>query len=275
LAKTGLRDPFTPCYFGPEESRLFGCRHEPRHGSEGKCGVVLCYPIGREYIFTHRAFRQLAILLSRAGFPVLRFDYYGCGDSSGEGVDGDLDRWTDDIGAAIDELRARCGIERICLAGFRLGATLAVRAALRRDEVEGLALWDPVVDGRSYLDDLIRAHDRWSRTQGLAPQAASRAGFPREILGFPLSQSIEEDLRAADLSTIPRLPARRVLLLASTDRSELGRLDRRLQELGATVDRQDIPWPEFWTESGDLHDVLMPPVRILQAIVGWGTGVCP
>jgi hypothetical protein len=28
-------------------------------------------------------------------------------------------------------------------------------------------------------------------------------------------------------------------------------------------------WPEFWTGGEELDDVLMPPARILQAIVGW------
>ena len=52
--------------------------------------MVLCYPGGQEYIRSRRAFRQLAIRLSSAGFPVLRFDYHGCGDSSGDDDEGKI-----------------------------------------------------------------------------------------------------------------------------------------------------------------------------------------
>lgn len=38
------------------------------------------------------------------------------------------------------------------------------------------------------------------------------------------------------------------------------------------IDRQHVAWPEFWTGNEELDDVLMPPARVLQAIVGWAQG---
>ena len=84
-----------PLHFGPVGSPLFGCYHPP-DGAARRSGVVLCYPFGQEYVRAHRAFRLLANRLASVGFHVLRFDYHGCGDSSGGRGRGDLSRWKSD-----------------------------------------------------------------------------------------------------------------------------------------------------------------------------------
>ena len=75
-----------PFYFGTSSKPLFGCYHVPQSALRRDCGVLFCAPMGSEYVRFHRAYRQLADRLAKAGFPVLRFDFYGCGDSSGDGT---------------------------------------------------------------------------------------------------------------------------------------------------------------------------------------------
>ncbi|MBF0509187.1 MAG: hypothetical protein HQK57_09720, partial [Deltaproteobacteria bacterium] len=72
-----------PFYFGPSGNRLFGCYHKPQSDCHRGCGVVLCYPMGYEYMQSHRSYRRIADRLAGEGYPVLRFDFYGCGDSDG------------------------------------------------------------------------------------------------------------------------------------------------------------------------------------------------
>ena len=60
-----------------------------------------CQPLGHEYIRAHRTFNQLAAGLARAGFPVLRFDYSGTGDSSGADEMGSVKRWMADVREAM------------------------------------------------------------------------------------------------------------------------------------------------------------------------------
>ncbi|MEM7392199.1 MAG: alpha/beta hydrolase, partial [Verrucomicrobiota bacterium] len=109
-------------YFGPPPNQLFGCYHQPETTAERDCAIVLCYPVAPEYARTHRAVRHLAIRLSKAGFPVLRFDYSGNGDSGGESDKVELGHWLNDLSTAIDEVRRQSGRRRICIIGLRLGA---------------------------------------------------------------------------------------------------------------------------------------------------------
>ena len=263
----------TPSYFGKTRQELFGCYHEPQGNTVRSCGFVLCCPMGRDYIFSHRTFRQLAIRLSLAGFPVLRFDYYGCGDSAGEGEDGTVERWLTDIDTAIEELQARSGITKVSLAGFRLGATLATLTGTHHNNIESLILWDPVIDGAEYVEDLIKSHTRWLRLQVLRSNAPSKTGRTHEILGFPLTSALEENIKKIDLSSITAPPAPRILFMTSTEKSDPDTFIKHLENLDSAVDHQSIPWPDFWIDTEQLQDVLMPPVRILQALVAWATEV--
>ena len=69
-------------FFGNPGSPLYGSYESPSASVRRDCGIVLCYPLMAEYLRSHRAFRQLAVRLAEAGFPVLRFDYFGSGDSA-------------------------------------------------------------------------------------------------------------------------------------------------------------------------------------------------
>jgi uncharacterized protein len=134
-----------PFYFGVPGKALFGCLHLPHPNGGRDCGVVICQPVGHDYINSHRALCQLALRLADAGFPVLRFDYYGCGDSRGEDTDGDIPEWLLNISQAILETKQRIGISNICLIGLRLGASLAMLKASKSNRTATLVLWDPVV----------------------------------------------------------------------------------------------------------------------------------
>ena len=115
-------------YFGPPGQSILGTYHFPGPQMTREVAVVLVPPWGEEYYRSHRAYRHLAALLAGAGFPTLRFDFFGCGDSEGEGEHARLHQWIADISRAIKTVRKKCGLAKICLIGYRLGATLATRA---------------------------------------------------------------------------------------------------------------------------------------------------
>lgn len=136
-----------PFYFGTDDQRLYGVYEAALDGGAASRAVVLCNPVGNEYIQAHRTMRNLSSRLSKAGFHVLRFDYYGTGDSSGGSDEGSPERWCENIKAAILELQEMTGAARMSLVGLRFGANLAAQVAARPPEIiNSLALWEPLAD---------------------------------------------------------------------------------------------------------------------------------
>jgi exosortase A-associated hydrolase 2 len=207
-----------PFYFGRSEKSLFGIYHPPSGDRTRKCGIVICHPIGREYILGYRALRQLAYQLARAGFAVLRFDYYGCGDSAGDSGEGSVPQWMNDIEAAIEEVKHRGGSTKICLVGVRLGAALGVLVGTPRSDVEAIVLWDPVVDGKHYVTDLMAQHQEWLNERSTETQTPQSMQQTLEVLGYPFNATLQEDLKRVNLLTVERCPAEHVLTLESEKR---------------------------------------------------------
>src|SRR5207248_357876 len=99
----------------------------------------------------HRSLRHLADALAAVGWPCVRFDWHGTGDSGGSDEDPDrVATWLANIRDAQAWLTRQLGCKRISVVGLRLGATLAAHAA-SAEEIDGLVLWAPVVKGRRYV----------------------------------------------------------------------------------------------------------------------------
>lgn len=205
-----------PLYFGTSSARLFGVYHPAESAQHRSSGVVICAPFGHEYIRAHRLLRQLAVQLSRAGFHVLRFDYLGCGDSSGEAGDGAPSQWGADIATAIDELRDTAEVRRVCLIGLRFGATLAAHAAAARDDVDAIVFWDPVPDGGRYLDELQLLQRRWLSGRPGSRMFAFSKRVP-ELIGFPIPGPMRSGFEKTALDQTLRPAPRRIVVLDSED----------------------------------------------------------
>jgi alpha-beta hydrolase superfamily lysophospholipase len=223
-----------PLWFGERGVELFGLYHEPAAHSGG-LAVLLCNPFGYEAMCTHRAYLHLATALASRGFPVLRFDYHGCGDSSGDDHDPDrFEAWSDSIQAAIDQLKLLSGCARVGLFGLRLGANLALHAAAARQDVDSLVLWGPFATGRTFLREELAVH----KLRALDPKfdrPETRAPGEIEALGFSITaQTLAaiENHRVADMA---ELPARSALVLTRETALQERRVADKLSELGAAV----------------------------------------
>lgn len=114
-------------------------------GKRRRRAVVFCPPFGAEFQRTHRAGRLLAQRLAANGFDILRFDYYGTGDSSGEDHEFNAEGAVEDALAAVTEAKDLSKARRVTLIGMREGASVALRAAARAGGVDRVVLWDPLV----------------------------------------------------------------------------------------------------------------------------------
>jgi pimeloyl-ACP methyl ester carboxylesterase len=257
-----------PFFFGSSAQPLFGCYNAPQGAGERDCGVVLCAPIGQEYFRSHRALKQLASRLAALGLPVLRFDYFGCGDSAGDGEDSRLSRWLLDIAAAVDEMRCR-GPADICLVGFRLGGTLAWLAGAGTCEIRRLVVWDPVIDGRGYLRELECKEQQMLNSLGLRPATRDEGRMPLESLGYHLTEELRGELEQIDLTGDRRRPAAAALVLESASTVNLGRLADHLGTLGVAAEHRQLSGPVFWVQ--DPESALVPH-HALQMMTSWIEG---
>ncbi len=253
-------DPVAPFYFG--EARLYGCLHE---AAGVQRGVVICHPCGSEYIAIHRAARQLASRVARAGLPTLRFDYSGTGDSAGDLQDVGLEGWTHEVGAAVDELRRRTSVPEVSLIGIRLGASLAYLAAAGRKDVDRLALWDPVLRGSDYLTELRKDHRRMLRVAHVRPRPLESG--EEELLGFRLPAALRQDLERLDLEQAP-VPAARRFLLFDSGASPDSWLAERLRATARAVETRAQQGEHPWRWEEDVARVHLPHAAV-STIAKW------
>ena len=188
--------------------------HEPpRVAPVREAAVLLCYPGVQEYNSSHWSFRRLAGLIAREGFHVLRFDWSGTGDSWGETADGGVDRWIDDVAEAAQEVRDAAGVRAISIVGMRLGAAIAAMACNRGVGADDLVLWEPVVSGPEYIEELEELDER-ENLRLLHPIRRSRT----ELIGFPFTPALRHAIADIDLIATPPLRAKRLAVVSGEDR---------------------------------------------------------
>ncbi len=197
-------------FIGNTEQQILTTYHAPLNGGlhsglngGQSTGVLIATPIGTEYLRTHWALRRLTQQLTRAGFPVLRFDYSGVGDSSQDFSEvHSLVDWYDDLRKAAWSLQSQSECHRIIIVGLRLGAAIAIGAASDNQGVDGLSEiigWQPVLDGKDYLQSQRSMHacmlDLWP-----TPINAIANRTHEEILGCLYSRRLLDEIESINLN---------------------------------------------------------------------------
>ena len=136
---------------------------------------------------SHRQFVLLARRLAAAGYPVLRFDYRGMGDSEGEARS--FETVDKDIETAIDSLKQACPeLQGVVLWGLCDGAAASLLyCGARRDaRVLGLCLLNPWVRSEATLARTHLKHHYGARLL--------QAEFWKKVLtgNFELGRSVKE-----------------------------------------------------------------------------------
>jgi hypothetical protein len=257
-----------PFHFGPPDRTLLGLFHPAADGVPSERAVLLCNPFGQEAVRGHRLYRVLAERMANSGVPVLRFDYFATGDSLGADDAGDLDGWVNDTRAALQELVRRSGASRVVVVGARLGAVLAARAAVGASSVAKLVLWDPVIDGRVYLDVLRASHVQtlelaysipdpgWRSALASDPQA-----FTDEAMGFGMSEALRRQIGKIGAHNFPLPPGVAVDVLARSGddavrtwfQPQESQADRRFRPLEHSFD---------WTAEESRNTPLVPAAAL-------------
>ncbi|MFO1378710.1 MAG: alpha/beta hydrolase [Steroidobacteraceae bacterium] len=259
-----------PFYFGTSGRRLFGIHAAARQGAPRSAvrAVLLCPPWGQEYLRVHRSMRHLADLLAAAGCDVLRFDYFGTGDSAGDVQDGSVAGWESDIDTAIDELKDLSGANKVALVGLRLGALLAARVQSRRGrDLSALVLWDPVLSGTQFLEELFRtARTREHPAERPRPRPEEQGGG-HEVMGFVLPKRLVAEIRELELAPLAKSWPDRAHLVVSQGPAAANELRQALALVPSATRLAEIPARPPWIETDQIMagDI---PINVLRHIVG-------
>ena len=150
--------PAEPFFLCASPGKRFCLYHPPARDSSLNQAFLYIHPFAEEM----NKSRRMAALQSRAfaamGLGVLQVDLYGCGDSEGDFGDATWEIWKDDI-ARAEQWLIREGYASVHFWGVRLGVLLALdyaKGAAGKNEPVKFLLWQPVINGRSFLTQFLR-----------------------------------------------------------------------------------------------------------------------
>jgi pimeloyl-ACP methyl ester carboxylesterase len=214
--------------------------HTPGASGPPSAGVVFCSPFGWQEFSTSRAFTVWGDALAAAGFPAIRIDLPGTGESAGTPRDpARLRAWTEAIGAAARYLRTSLDCERTVALGVGVGGLLAYHALAEDEPIDDLVLFAVPARGTAHLREMTA----FANLLDISPVArrmfeeATDSGGPRELAGFILPDDVLKLLERVDLArvAIPRPNGRRALLLGRDSLPADHRLLEHLERSGVEV----------------------------------------
>lgn len=195
-----------PCFFQSQGGQLtyedspprnlFGIHYQPsqRLSTRTKShAVLICHPLGHEYSRAYRNLQQLTLQLAQRGFDCFRFDYFATGNSSGESEQLTVDSCVTDIQTAARHIRENSDCQMLSVIGVRAGATLAVQAQV--PELDHLILWDPMIDGKRYVQMLEKFHSEALKSMVRFSCVRSKSSTD-QLFGHAMSQTKRQSLES-------------------------------------------------------------------------------
>lgn len=203
----------TPLQLARGERTLLALLDAPR--APLRAGVLVCAPLLHEHVRGYRLFALLADALAQCGTCVLRFDYHGTGDSSGEDDELTLAGALDDARHVLGTLAAHARGVPLVVLGVRAGAFVAASLACSDPRVAATWLWQPIASGDEYVSAL-QARDRAERVSRLRFPLQPAAPEESVLMGFRVCAQLVAELRAARLPPAAQLPCALALDTRST-----------------------------------------------------------
>jgi exosortase A-associated hydrolase 2 len=271
----GEQTALRPVFIESPSGRLFGVYYAPSAGTRPRGAALYVPPFAEEMNRSRRMAALQARAFAAIGIGTLLLDLFGTGDSSGDFGEARLPLWLDNIAAAADWLDAQGGTVS-CLWGLRLGALLAVQAAVRQPaRFKQLLLWQPVIDGKAMLTQFLRIRVAAAMAEGGAAEktedlrAQLAGGNTVEIAGYELSAALTQAIDGLRIDRLGLAPDMRVnwLDVAAEASDRLFPAGERVAEAwrqaGLRVSAATVSGDPFWT----LQETTLAPA-LLAATTG-------
>jgi len=161
------------------EQLYFVC-HEPED-AHAIATVIIAGPFGNERSRAYLTLVRWARFLANSGFRVVRFDYRGCGESSGSFSNQDFLRWEEDLEFVARTCQARFFGQPFILFGLRLGAILSARV-FSRGFGQALLMWNRLDSCETMLLETLRRKIASDAIENIATKGTSRQLYIRDLI---------------------------------------------------------------------------------------------
>jgi hypothetical protein len=181
-------------YFTVSGAALYTVLHEV---PDPVARVLLVGPFASERHFSYHPWVRWARYLAARGMEVLRYDYRGVGESTGEFEEMGFDHWSEDVELLVDWLANRSPGVPLLLHGLEVGAILAARS-FAQGSGDALLLWSPPAHANQALRSSLM---RWAGLEQLFESPENRRsaadyirqlerGLSIEVAGYQWSSSL-------------------------------------------------------------------------------------
>lgn len=245
--------PPEPFYLDAAPGTRLCIYHPPPPHIPVRGGMVYVHPFAEEMNKSRRMAALQARAFAATGFAVLQIDLFGCGDSCGDFRAARWEIWRDDIGAALGWLAGRIDAP-LYLWGLRLGGLLALDAACQQP-VDGIVLWQPVLIGRTCINQFLRTRlaqglfdgDTSSSTDGLREQLVGHGAI--EIAGYELAAELARAIDGCNAAHMrPCTPRVDWIATSVSGEAAASASALRLEAIwhGTRVRFRHVEGPPFW-----------------------------
>jgi len=231
---------------------------EPAHDVATRFGALYVPPFGDEMNRARRMVALQARAFAARGGAVAILDLRGTGDSGGDHGQATWEGWHADVSFAWDWLARRVPAPCV-LWGLRTGGLLAAESVGRRGiSPAALLLWQPVLSGRSFFNQLLRLQKARSLS-GLGEEGADSralrsalgAGRPIEVGGYDIHPELVAGaeavtLEATQMPDIAIIWRETSVAIPAAVSATAMRLADRWTASGASVDIAAVSGPSFW-----------------------------
>lgn len=221
-----------PLYLKGRAGPIFTMLHKPFEKVRDTA-VLLCPPFGWEEICSYRSRWEWATHLADAGYPTMRLDMPGTGDSGGSPRDPNLfEAWQRAVCESAEQLRSHTDCTSVAAVGIGLGGLVLWKAICDGAGIDQIVMWSVPARGRSLIREL-RAFARLEEGTATPDSDHQLADGDLLVGGFLLGGKTVAAIEAIDVTSLhppPNLP-RRVLML---DRDGMAVEQRLLSHLVAT-----------------------------------------